>query len=79
VKVRILRQPKGTIQGIALKAYHPDRVYDLAPALAEFLIAEGYALLEMRRDAAPQLAEPERRNRAARATMDDRRYSRRPR
>lgn len=78
VKVRVVRQPQGTVQGIALRAYHPGRVYDLAPALADYLIAEGYALLEMRRDAPGELAEPERR-RAGRPIIDNHRNGRRPR
>lgn len=77
MKVRVVRQPQGTVQGITLQAYHAGHVYDIAPSLAEFLIAEGYAILEMRREQSAH-AEPERR-RAARTIIDEHRDGRRVR
>jgi hypothetical protein len=78
VKVRVVRQPQGTVQGVTLQSYHAGYVYDIAPALAEFLIAEGYAILEMRREEQRALAEPERR-RVARTIIDEHRNGRRVR
>ena len=78
MKVRVVRQAHGTVQGVTLQSYHAGHVYDIAPALAEFLIAEGYAILEMRRDEQNRLAEPERR-RVARTIIDEHRDGRRVR
>ena len=46
----MLRQPGGCVNGVSLEYYHPGRTYDMPAALAEYLVLEGYALLEMRRD-----------------------------
>ena len=48
MKVRILKRASGTIDGVALKKYTPGAVYDVAPTLADYLILEGLARLEMR-------------------------------
>jgi hypothetical protein len=48
VKIRIVRQPSGQVYGMALHLYRPDRVYDLPASVAEYLVAQGFALLEMR-------------------------------
>jgi hypothetical protein len=53
VKVRILRQPTSNIQGLSLEIYHPGQVYDLPASLAEYLIVEGFAIVEMRREHKP--------------------------
>jgi hypothetical protein len=47
--VRMIRQPRGTVDGVQLGSYRPGQTYDLAPALADYLVLEGCALLEMRR------------------------------
>ena len=49
VLVRVIRQPQGVIDGIQLGHYRPGQTYDLAPSLADYLVLEGCALLEMRR------------------------------
>ena len=41
MKVRIIRQPTGTVTGISLKYYRPGEVYELPPTLADYLVAEG--------------------------------------
>lgn len=46
----MLRQPIGTVQGVALKWYRPGQVYDLPAALAEYLVTQGFGLIEMRSD-----------------------------
>jgi hypothetical protein len=48
MRVRITRAPTGVVDGIPLKNYHAGVTYDLSPVLAEYLVAEGFAALEMR-------------------------------
>ena len=48
MRVRITRPPTGVVDGISLEHYHPGLTYDLTPVLAEYLVAEGFATLEMR-------------------------------
>jgi len=48
VKIRVTRQPVGNLNGINLRHYHPNRVYDLPSNLAEYLVIQGFGLLEMR-------------------------------
>ena len=49
VKVRIIKQPAGILDGLRLHCYRAGEVYDIPPALATVLVAEGFALIEMRR------------------------------
>ena len=44
----MLRQPIGTVQGVALRYYRPGQVYDLPATLGAYLVTEGYAIVEMR-------------------------------
>lgn len=48
MKILILRQPYGLVQGVALKWYRPGNVYDLPATLAAYLVTEGFGLVEMR-------------------------------
>jgi hypothetical protein len=48
--VRIIRQPWGIIDGISLDHYRVGFAYELYPPLADFLVLEGYAVVEMRRE-----------------------------
>ena len=48
MKVRIIRQPQGTVSGVALNSYRCGEVYDIPPTLAEYLVLEQFAILEMR-------------------------------
>jgi hypothetical protein len=48
MRVKITKRPQGVIQGVALKHYRIGEVYDLPPSLAEYLVMEQYAILEMR-------------------------------
>ena len=48
MKILVLRQPIGTVLGVSMKWYRPGHVYDLPAALAQYLVAEGFALVEMR-------------------------------
>jgi hypothetical protein len=47
--VRVIRQPFGTVNGIALHQYRPGHVYELPPSLADYLVLQGFAIIEMRR------------------------------
>lgn len=53
VRIRIVKQPVGTVGGVSLDTYHPGRVYEVAPAVANYLIVEGLAIAEMRDDEHP--------------------------
>ena len=48
MKVKILRQPRGTVSGVTLSHYRPGEVYDIPAILAEYLVMEQFAMLEMR-------------------------------
>ena len=64
MRVKITRQPAGVVQGLSLNYYRTGEVYDLAPSLAEYLIMEKYAILEMRdreRNPIPHFGEDRRR------------------
>ena len=65
MRVRINRAPRGVVDGMSLHYYHAGEAYDVAPELAEYLVAEGFASIEMRR-----------RERSSRPRMNDRRRSR---
>ena len=65
MKVKITRQPLGMVQGMSLNHYRSGEVYDLPPSLAEYLVIERYAIVEMRdRDRPPVPIAEERRRRA---------------
>ena len=59
------RSPRGVVDGISLHYYHAGEAYDLTPLLAEYLVMEGYASLEMRQS-----------QRSARIRSHDRRRNR---
>jgi hypothetical protein len=62
MKVRILRQSYGSIQGVSLRWYRPGQVYDLPASLAAYVVAEGWGIVEMRSDhQSSQPFYPERR------------------
>ena len=48
MKVRITRPPKGVVDGMSLHYYHSGEAYDIVPELAEYLVVEGFASIEMR-------------------------------
>ena len=48
MRVRITRTPKGVVDGMSLHYYHAGEAYDVSPELAEYLVAEGFASIEMR-------------------------------
>ena len=61
VKILILRQPFGIVQGVALKWYRPGIVYDLPATLAAYLVTEGFGMVEMRSEQRPSPVDPDRR------------------
>ena len=64
MRVRIIRQPYGTVSGISLSSYRPGEVYDIPAILAEYLVVEHFAILEMRdRDRPAVAVEVDRRRR----------------
>jgi hypothetical protein len=48
MKVRITREAKGTVDGMSLHYYHAGEAYELPTQLAEYLVASGFASIEMR-------------------------------
>jgi hypothetical protein len=48
MKVKIIREPRGAINGASLKNYRPGEVYDIPSNLAECLVMEKFAIFEMR-------------------------------
>ena len=63
MRVRITRQPIGVVQGMSLQYYRRGEVYELPPSLAEYLVMEEYAILEMRDRNKPQVPVSEERRR----------------
>jgi hypothetical protein len=54
VRIRILRQPKGSMSGLDLSHYKPRIVYDVPATLGTYLVVSGYARIEMRVTENPQ-------------------------
>ena len=48
MRVKIVRQPHGTVSGVSLNAYRAGEVYDIPAMLAEYLVVEEFAIFEMR-------------------------------
>ena len=65
MRVRITRKPMGVVDGISLRHYEPGRAYEVTTLLAEYLVMQGYASVEMRQ-----------RDRSARTRQTDRRRGR---
>ena len=49
MKVRITRKPFGTVSGLDLCHYREGGTYEMDASLAEYLVLEGFAVIEMRR------------------------------
>jgi hypothetical protein len=63
VKVRIVKQPTGSANGLSLRYYRVGKVYDVPAALASYLVAEGFAEIEMRNSGGPPPAAERRKTR----------------
>ena len=48
MRVKIIRQPVGSVNGLNLSLYKPRLIYNLPADLANYLVASGFARLEMR-------------------------------
>lgn len=48
VRVRIFKKPEGVVSGVAMCNYLPGHSYDVDSPLAEYLVLEGFAQVEMR-------------------------------
>jgi hypothetical protein len=48
MRVRILREPTGEVDGVSLDYYHEGKAYEMSAVLAEYLVALGCAAVEMR-------------------------------
>ena len=48
MRVRIIRETRGQVDGMSLRYYHAGEAYDVPALLAEYLVAEGLASIEMR-------------------------------
>ena len=49
MRVKIVRQPVGSVNGLNLSFYKLRVIYDLPGDVASYLVASGFARLEMRR------------------------------
>jgi len=47
----MIRRPSGAVDGVPLRDYDMGRRYDLPSSLAQYLVAQGFAFLEMRQSA----------------------------
>ena len=63
MRVKITRQPIGVVQGMSLSYYREGQVYELPPSLAEYLVMEKYAIVEMRDRNRPPVPVAEERRR----------------
>ena len=45
----MMKTPSGVIDGMSLHYYHAGGAYEVPTVLAEYLVADGYAAVEMRR------------------------------
>ena len=48
MKVKILKHTLGHVNGVSLRHYQPNKIYEVPPSIANYLVAEGIALFEMR-------------------------------
>jgi hypothetical protein len=66
MKVRIVREPHGTLNGSALSQYRTGEVYDLPVSVGEYLVVEGFAIVEMRNADHPEASVRIERRRSGR-------------
>jgi hypothetical protein len=51
MRIRMMKRPHGTIEGIDVTSLHPGSVYEVSAELGSALLLLGYASVEMRRAA----------------------------
>lgn len=61
MKVRIIKTPPRVFDGISLHLYRVGGVFEMTPALANYLVAEGYAVFELRHEHSTQTPAVDRR------------------
>jgi hypothetical protein len=61
VRILITRKPVGARSAISLDKYRVGRVYDVPPVVADYLVLENYAVVEMRSRERPRRISSERR------------------
>ena len=61
MRIRIVKQPPAVVEGISLRHYRIGQVYESTSALANYLVAEGYAQFELRDDLPPVRPQADRR------------------
>jgi hypothetical protein len=66
VTVRIVRQPRGQVFGIALDSYRVGRTYEVTESVAEYLVLAGFALVERRTESDRPMTGDRRRRTPAR-------------
>jgi hypothetical protein len=47
--VSVVRQPFGFVNGVSLRRFNPGQAYDLDSSIADYLVVQGFAVIEMRR------------------------------
>ena len=61
MKIRILEQVPGVLNGLRMGAYRVGQAYDLPAEVAQYLVAEGFAIVEMRTEPQRPFDGPDRR------------------
>jgi hypothetical protein len=56
-----VKKPPNVFEGISLRLYRVGSVYEMTPALANYLVLEGYGAFELRDDRPSHLPPVERR------------------
>lgn len=59
--VRVIRQPFGFANGVSLRQFKPGQTYDVDPSVADYLVVEGFAVIEMRRGQRSKRLRPKNR------------------
>ena len=56
-----MRQPREVTHDLSLTHYREGQVYDLPSTIGEYLVAEGFAIIEMRTQKSASFEGPDRR------------------
>jgi len=68
MKIRIVREPHGTVNGSSLSRYRAGEVYDLPAIVADYMVVEGFAIVEMRSNDNPAVPIAVERRQSGRRT-----------
>jgi hypothetical protein len=61
VKIKIIKQPRGVLEGFRLDRYRVGEVYDVPASLANYLVADEFAMFDSRDPSHRQPRTPDRR------------------